>query len=512
MIKSFDQYQKNHFQKADKKQFFWLTRNPFIARKEKEILQEIIIEKPREVLEVGCGEGANLVNLRALGLKAKINGVDYSPAKIAFARKRIYDAKLLVADAYQLPFNDGQFDFVFAKSLLHHLHDKKRAIGEMVRVCRPGGKIMIFEGNGENPVNIIFGRLFQHERGMSESTVKKLLELINEEKFLKSPKILMSEPLNLFRALFHYRYGLPILGELVSFWFRLEHWLIPIIPKNYYGFIVIKTVRLTTARKIKNPLSIIEENHFSNLFNRKKLYWWDSPAGRLRIKRRVKLVKKMIKPGDQILELGCGIGEFTQQFKNIKNQITAIEIAPEVLKQAAAEIKSTNIKFLVGDCYHLSFKDNSFDIIIGNSILHHLDLSVVLPEIHRVLKDNAKIIFFEPNLVNPHVFLQKKIGIFKKISRDSPGETAFTRWYLQAELEQSGFNQVRIKPFDFLYPFLPKFFIPTLIKLESYLERLPGVREFSGSLMIYACVNKPDKNKIKNYWNSKPLFSQQIYS
>jgi ubiquinone/menaquinone biosynthesis C-methylase UbiE len=61
------------------------------------------------------------------------------------------------------------------------------------------------------------------------------------------------------------------------------------------------------------------------------------------------------------------------------------------------------------DCESLCFDNDSFDLVIGRAILHHLDLSRALPEIHRVLKKNGRGLFIEPLGMNPLINLYRKL-------------------------------------------------------------------------------------------------------
>ena len=51
-----------------------------------------------------------------------------------------------------------------------------------------------------------------------------------------------------------------------------------------------------------------------------------------------------------------------------------------------------NIDFLVDNAEHTSFSDNSFDLIIGRAILHHLDLKSSYAELSRLIKNNGKVV------------------------------------------------------------------------------------------------------------------------
>jgi len=187
-----------------------------------------------------------------------------------------------------------------------------------------------------------------------------------------------------------------------------------------------------------------------------------------------------------VLELGCGTGYFTKELVNTNANITAIDISPELLESAKSKIKSDKINFVLGNACSVPFEDSTFDVILGSSVLHHLDLDSAIKEIYRILKKGGSIQFTEPNMLNPQIALQKNIPFIKKIMGDSPDETAFFRWRLRKKLINTGFNSVSIKPFDFLHPKTPSIFIKIMEKVGPGFEKTPLLKEFSGSLFITA--------------------------
>jgi SAM-dependent methyltransferase len=213
---------------------------------------------------------------------------------------------------------------------------------------------------------------------------------------------------------------------------------------------------------------------------------WESPAGRLRWARRVGMLSSHLRPGMQILELGCGTGCLTKKLAGTGASVTAIDISPDLLKVARAECADANVNFMIENAYAMTFPDESFDSVTGSSVLHHLDVPRALAEIWRVLKPGGTLYFTEPNLLNPQIALQKKIPALKRRLGDSPDETAFFRWQLQNKLRAVGFKNIRIECFDFLHPQIPTPLIPFCEKLGRWLEKVPLISEIAGSLYIRA--------------------------
>ena len=217
-----------------------------------------------------------------------------------------------------------------------------------------------------------------------------------------------------------------------------------------------------------------------------EIWGWQTSAGRVRWQRRVKMLVSNLRPGMQVLEVGCGSGYFTQELARTGAHIVAIDISPELLAQARDKVRAGNVTFLEENAYATTFEAESFDAAVGSSVLHHLDLERGLAELHRVLKPGATVQFTEPNMMNPQIAMQKNVSWVKRRMGDSPDETAFFRWRLRRRLTARGFDRATIVPFDFLHPSVPGPLVSLVGKLGELAESLPLVREISGSLHITA--------------------------
>jgi SAM-dependent methyltransferase len=101
-----------------------------------------------EVLDVACGPG--LLTCALARAARRVVGVDVVPAMLERARKEQSRAGLTnvtwqPGDARALPFAEATFDRVVTRFSFHHLLDPAQALGEMVRVCRPGGIVMVVD-------------------------------------------------------------------------------------------------------------------------------------------------------------------------------------------------------------------------------------------------------------------------------------------------------------------------------------------------------------------------------
>ena len=100
-----------------------------------------VAPKPGErILDLAAGTGTSSVALAKSG--AEVVAVDFSQGMIDVGRKRHPSITFVLADATQLPFRDGEFDAVTISFGLRNIEDPKKALAEMYRVTKPGGRLV----------------------------------------------------------------------------------------------------------------------------------------------------------------------------------------------------------------------------------------------------------------------------------------------------------------------------------------------------------------------------------
>ena len=175
--------------------------------------------------------------------------------------------------------------------------------------------------------------------------------------------------------------------------------------------------------------------------------------------------------------------------KYLPKKITGIDISEISLQKARKRVKlyeNQKVEFKQDNCENLSLKNESFELIYGSGVLHHLKLDLAVKEIARVLKKDGKIIFVEPLGTNPIINLYRWMTPKARSQDEHPfneKDFAFMR---------NHFKDLKIKYYGFLtlifYPFYgnqssSKFF-NLLSNFDQYLFKSRFLRKFAWSALI----------------------------
>jgi ubiquinone/menaquinone biosynthesis C-methylase UbiE len=109
-----------------------------------------LIVGPTDVVDVGFGTGHFLLSLQErAGAPLHLAGMDFSTVAVARAKALVPEADLREADAYDIPWPENSFSLVVCMEMLEHLKSPGTALEQLVRICRPGGSIVLTVPNGE---------------------------------------------------------------------------------------------------------------------------------------------------------------------------------------------------------------------------------------------------------------------------------------------------------------------------------------------------------------------------
>lgn len=94
------------------------------------------------VLDAGCGNGKNMLYMQTKNIN--VIGIDFCGKLLNICKEKLLNVKY--ADVRNIPFEDNTFDYVISIAVIHHLSiesDRRNTINEMLRVCKPNGKILV---------------------------------------------------------------------------------------------------------------------------------------------------------------------------------------------------------------------------------------------------------------------------------------------------------------------------------------------------------------------------------
>jgi SAM-dependent methyltransferase len=190
--------------------------------------------------------------------------------------------------------------------------------------------------------------------------------------------------------------------------------------------------------------------------------------------------------GRSVLDLACGDAYYTTRFwdNGRPARLVAADAAVRAVQAAARNGDSRPIRFLAGDAHRLPFANDSFDVVLLQSVLHHDDNPLHM--IQEALRVAPRIIIHEPNGGNPG------LKVIEKTSRYhiEHNEKSYSARQMKHWIETAGASVVYRRTAGFVPMFCPDWMAKTMKLVEPVVERMPLV----GSLAcaVYVMVGARD--------------------
>jgi 2-polyprenyl-3-methyl-5-hydroxy-6-metoxy-1,4-benzoquinol methylase len=225
-------------------------------------------------------------------------------------------------------------------------------------------------------------------------------------------------------------------------------------------------------------------NGMKDLNQRKKLYnlrysKYLTDHGKV----EVNYLDKYLKPNQKILEIGCGAGHLSNYLFKKKLKVSSIDFSQHMVDISKKNYPHLNPKVMNAE--KLSFKDNSFDVVISYELIEHLfDVKSHLSEVNRILKKGGLYIIKTPNKIVDSLY-------FKFTGKDDKYRNSFhpslqSHKSLKKILHKNGFstNYIKIRKLSktqikklkyriiifsaqILIKILPKILLPTIIGIAK---------------------------------------------
>ena len=237
-------------------------------------------------------------------------------------------------------------------------------------------------------------------------------------------------------------------------------------------------------KKFHNNLQSKSKGRFENIFYKALYSMYEDFNAYTSQKSKNKIV----------LDYGCGIGSVTQKIATLKpSKLFGIDISEISISKAIENAKNLNlqINYSVDNCEETKFKAETFDLVFGSGILHHLDLEKSLVEINRILKKGGEMVFLEPLGANPLINFYRKLTPKSRSKDEHP--------FLKKDFNfiSSLFKQVTVKYYGFFTLIFFLFYknpqkssvFKIISKLDYYFFKIKYFKNLAWSVMIVAKKN-----------------------
>ena len=227
--------------------------------------------------------------------------------------------------------------------------------------------------------------------------------------------------------------------------------------------------------------------------DRRTVYWnrYD-PFVDLRMRWRSSMMRHLfhILPGQRILEIGAGNGRFTRSLiaaTRDECKITTVVFSLKYRDEIRRKLHNNDVDIVCLDSFPGTLQDEKFDCVIANHMLGDHIREEFLCAVKQLIRPGGRFLLFEPNPWNYYHHVRKLFSCLKpRTWRRSADTISMNRIEVFYVLSEIGYTQINVLPYDFLYSPAPKFLIWPVRNLSIIMENFPYIRNFAGSLYIWA--------------------------
>ncbi|MGB8474849.1 MAG: class I SAM-dependent methyltransferase [Candidatus Acidiferrum sp.] len=190
--------------------------------------------------------------------------------------------------------------------------------------------------------------------------------------------------------------------------------------------------------------------------------------------------------GCRVLDYGCGQGEESTYLAKMGAHVTAIDISPIGIKLTTERAKlngvGDRVNAMLMRCDPTEFPNESFDVIHGFGILHHIGLKIGMMEIKRLLRPGGRGLFFE------HMGNSELIERFRPKEKDYTKSERPITWREVEEIRPE-FSRLVARPFHIASRLRKRIHVlnrPAVKRVDhAILSALPFMRHFASGLVVY---------------------------
>jgi ubiquinone/menaquinone biosynthesis C-methylase UbiE len=190
--------------------------------------------------------------------------------------------------------------------------------------------------------------------------------------------------------------------------------------------------------------------------------------------------------GRSVLDIACGDGFYTIRFwdRGHPKQLVAADAAASAVAVGARNSETRQMRFLVGDAHRMPFADDSFDVVLVQSVLHHdHDPLHMLREAFRLAQ---RVVIHEPNGNNPG------LKVIEKTSRYhiEHNEKSYSSWRMKRWIKEAGGAVVYEKTAGFVPMFCPDWMAKSMKFFEPVVEAVPLLRSIGCAVYVMVGVRR----------------------
>jgi ubiquinone/menaquinone biosynthesis C-methylase UbiE len=239
----------------------------------------------------------------------------------------------------------------------------------------------------------------------------------------------------------------------------------------------------------------LQRQTYDDVLSHCQSFWHDAALERFR--------DTVLAPGvENVLEIGShGWAMVYEGTASAPRALTCINISETELENGRQKARACgyDIDFRLMDAHKLAFPDNSFDVVFGFGILHHLDYAAALDEIRRVLRPGGRMIFNEPLDMNPVGVLVRKLTPEARTPDEAPIRREHLRLFeerFELEFYPQQFLSVPAGILSRACIKSPKnFLMRTAFACDRSLARLPGLRLWFRKAVLTGAKSEPTGRK-----------------
>lgn len=198
----------------------------------------------------------------------------------------------------------------------------------------------------------------------------------------------------------------------------------------------------------------------------------------------IDMIIKLLKPShySPLVDLGCGSGIFTQMLASRGFECIGVDLSHTLLQRG--KVQRPDVAFIQADVETLPFSDNSVETIVLSCLIHHLpDPSQCIQELYRVLKPNGRFVAFDPNRLNPFMYLYRdKSSPFYSSKGVTENERPVLAKHLRRLFQGAGLSCLSTYVDGLSYRYVASDTVKGLLPIYNLIDRygfkLPGLKPF----------------------------------